>query len=250
VSAVAVQLPTRNVVVAGGAPTTLRATGLSKSIDTRWILRDVDLEIRAGEFVAILGANGAGKSTLLNILATLTPPTSGELHLFSRRAAGDCRDLRARIGLIGHQSMLYRDLTARENLEFFCRLYGVPNPAKRATRLLEVMGLSDRADDPVKSFSRGMVQRVAIARALVHDPELILADEPFDGLDAPSTAATEQLLSRLHETGKTIVLVNHDIAQSLRVARRVVVLSRGSIVTDAAAPTLNVNRILMEVGGA
>jgi heme exporter protein A len=227
----------------------LRAAGLCKSVDARTILRDIDLEIRAGEFVAILGANGAGKSTLLKILATLTPASAGELHLFGRRATGDCRGQRARIGLIGHQSMLYRDLTARENLEFFGRLYGIASPARRADRLLELMGLADRADDPVRSLSRGMVQRVAIARALVHDPELVLADEPFDGLDAPSAAATEQLLTRLHETGKTIVLVNHDIAQSLRVARRVVVLRRGSIVTDAPSPTLTVGRILAEVGG-
>jgi heme exporter protein A len=227
----------------------IRAAGLCKSVDARTILRDIDLEIRAGEFVAILGANGAGKSTLLKILATLTPASAGELHLFGRRATGDCRGQRARIGLIGHQSMLYRDLTARENLVFFGRLYGIASPARRADRLLELMGLADRADDPVRSFSRGMVQRVAIARALVHDPELVLADEPFDGLDAPSAAATEQLLTRLHETGKTIVLVNHDIAQSLRVARRVVVLRRGSIVTDAPSPTLTVGRILAEVGG-
>jgi heme exporter protein A len=228
---------------------TIRAQGLSKSIDTRSILRDIDLDVRAGEYVAVLGANGAGKSTLLKILATLTPPTRGDLHLFGRPATADTRDLRARIGLVGHQSMLYRDLTARENLEFFGRLYGIADPTDRAARLLEVMGLLDRADDPVKSFSRGMTQRVAIARALVHDPELILADEPFDGLDAPSVAATEQLLGRLHQTGKTILLVNHDIAQSLRIAKRVVVLCRGRILTDAAPRLLNVVDLLSEVGG-
>jgi heme exporter protein A len=234
----------------GAAPAAIavRAVGLGKAIDTRAILQDIDLEVRAGEFVAVLGANGAGKSTLLRLLATLTHATTGELNLFGRRVTGDCRELRARIGLIGHQSMLYRDLTARENLEFFGRLYGVPNPAGRAARLLEVMGLGDRADDPVKSFSRGMVQRVAIARALVHDPEMILADEPFDGLDAPSAAATEELLERLHQCGKTIVLVNHDIAQSLRVARRVIVLSRGRILLDAAPRTLDVAGVLAEVG--
>jgi heme exporter protein A len=232
------------------APVVIRAHDLCKSIDTRSILQHVDLDVRAGEYVALLGANGAGKSTLLKILATLTPATRGDLHLFGRPASGDARGLRARIGLIGHQSMLYRDLTARENLEFFGRLYAIPNPKARAARLLEVMGLLDRADDPVKSFSRGMTQRVAIARALVHDPELILADEPFDGLDAPSVAATEELLDRLHQTGKTIVLVNHDIAQSLRIAKRIVVLSRGRILIDAPADTLDAASVLAEVGGA
>jgi heme exporter protein A len=144
--------------------------------------------------------------------------------------------------------MLYRDLTARENLEFFGRLYGVKQPVERAARLLEVVGLADRADDAVKSFSRGMVQRVAIARALVHDPELMLADEPFDGLDAPSVAATEQLLTHLNGAGKTIVLVNHDIAQSLQIAKRVVVLKQGRVSIDAAARTLDVAAVLAEVG--
>ena len=249
-NAVAVQPPKPRATTSTTTPVTIRAQGLCKSIDTRPILEHVDLELRAGEYVAVLGANGAGKSTLLRILATLTPASRGQLHLFGRPVNSDSRDLRARIGLIGHQSMLYRDLTARENLEFFGRLYGIPNPAKRAARLLEVMGLLDRADDPVKSFSRGMTQRVAIARALVHDPELILADEPFDGLDAPSVAATEELLDRLHETGKTILLVNHDIAQSLRSARRVVVLSRGRILIDAPTDTLDAATVLAEVGGA
>jgi heme exporter protein A len=250
VNAVAIQLPKPSVRVAINTPVTIRAQDLCKSIDTRSILQHVDLDVRAGEYVAVLGANGAGKSTLLKILATLSPATRGDLQLFGRPVNSDSRDLRARIGLIGHQSMLYRDLTARENIEFFGRIYGIPNPAQRAARLLEVMGLLDRADDPVKSFSRGMTQRVAIARALVHDPELILADEPFDGLDAPSVAATEDLLDRLHQTGKTIVLVNHDIAQTLRIARRVVVLSRGRILIDAPARSLDVAGVLAEVGGA
>jgi heme exporter protein A len=235
------------VVAAAGVP--VKAVGLGLAIDGRPILADIDLEVTAGEFVAVLGANGAGKSTLLKVLATLVHPSSGHLHLFGRGVGGDSRELRARIGLIGHQSMLYRDLTARENLEFFARLYGVERPAERAARLLDVIGLSNRADDPVKSFSRGMVQRVAIARAIIHDPELLLADEPFDGLDAPSVAATEQLLARLHGAGKTLVLVNHDIGQSLAIAPRAVVMRGGRIVVDAATRTLNTADVLAEVGG-
>jgi heme exporter protein A len=235
-------------VDATGAAAPVSAVGLNKIIDGRPILQDVNLEVGAGEFVAVLGANGAGKSTLLKVIATLTAASGGELRLFGRRVTRDSAALRARIGLIGHQSMLYRDLTARENLEFFGRLYGVSQPMERAARLLEVVGLADRADDAVKSFSRGMVQRVAIARALVHDPELMLADEPFDGLDAPSVAATEQLLTHLNGAGKTIVLVNHDIGQSLQLARRVVVLKQGRVSLDAAARTLDVAGVLAEVG--
>jgi heme exporter protein A len=224
------------------------ALALGKLIDGRPILHDITLDVPAGEFLAILGANGAGKSTLLKVIATLTTASTGQLRLFGQRVTRDSAALRARIGLIGHQSMLYRDLTARENLEFFGRLYGVSNPPARARQLLEVVGLADRANDPVKSFSRGMVQRVAIARALVHDPQLMLADEPFDGLDAPSVAATESLLEHLNSLGKTIILVNHDIPQSLQLARRIVVLRRGTISIDAPARTLDIGTMLREVG--
>src|SRR5581483_6063615 len=123
----------------------------------------------------ILGVNGAGKTTLLKMLSTLSQPTSGQLNLFGFGLPKHAAKARAKLGLISHQSMLYRDLTARENLELFARLYGVANPRKRATELLEIVGLPTRADDPVKTFSRGMTQRVSIARALVHEPELILA---------------------------------------------------------------------------
>jgi heme exporter protein A len=145
--------------------------------------------------------------------------------------------------------MLYRELTARENLRFFARLYGIANPSERVELLLEVIGLAHRGNDPVKAFSRGMVQRVAIARALLHDPELILADEPFDGLDAPSVAATQELLAHLHRSGKTIVLVNHDIPQSLQLARRIVVLSGGRLLLDAAAQSIDTAQVLAEMGG-
>lgn len=230
-------------------PAPVAAIALSKVIDSRPILHDVSLVVPPGEFLAILGANGAGKSTLLKVIATLTSASSGELHLFGQRVTRDSASLRARIGLIGHQSMLYRDLTARENLEFFGRLYGVEKPVARAQRLLEVIGLADRADDAVKSFSRGMVQRVAIARALVHDPQLMLADEPFDGLDAPSVSATESLLTHLHSAGKTIILVNHDIPQSLNLARRIIVLRRGAVSLDAPARSLDVATMLKEMRG-
>ena len=249
-SALAIPTSLQTAVDVGTTAAPIKLVGVSKAIDGRPILKDIDLEVRPGEYLAVLGANGAGKSTLLKIIATLTGVSSGHLHLFGRRVMRDSAALRAKIGLIAHQSMLYRDLTARENLEFFAKLYGIAKPAERADRLLNVVGLSDRADEPIKVFSRGMVQRVAIARALVHDPELILADEPFDGLDAPSVAATEQLLAHLHQIGKTIVLVNHDISQSLQIAGRVVVLRRGSVVIDAGAKSLNAAQILAEVGGA
>ena len=225
----------------------VHASGLCKSIDDRAVLEDVNLRVEPGRAVALLGANGAGKSTLLKVLATLTPPTSGELSILGASVNSNAAKLRARIGLIGHQSMLYRDLSARQNLEFFGRLYGLRDPKKRAGELLDAIGLSARADDPVKSFSRGMTQRVAIARALIHDPELLLADEPFDGLDAPSTALLEEMLTELHRSGKTLILANHDIGQSLRLTEQTIVLRDGRVVIDRPSKTLEPASVLAEM---
>lgn len=218
----------------------VQAIELSKSIDSRPILQEVCLDIVGGRYVALLGANGAGKTTLMKVLATLTPPTSGELHLFGEKVQRDgAAALRARIGLIGHQSMLYGDLTARENLVLFGRLYGVKDVQKRAEEMLLRVGLADRADDPVNAYSRGMTQRAAIARALMHDPDMLLADEPFAGLDAPSNRMLEQMLDELHAEGKTIVLAHHDIEQSLRVAEQAIILKSGRVVVDRPARQLD-----------
>jgi heme exporter protein A len=225
----------------------VRAAGVSFWIDERPILREVGFDIDPGSFVALLGANGAGKSTLLRLLATLAHPTHGELFLFGQPLRRNSTKVRGRIGMIGHQAMLYRDLAARENLEFFGRLYGVKDPAGRARELLALVGLSDRANDPVKAFSRGMTQRVAIARALMHEPDLLLADEPFAGLDAPSITALEGLLTQLHQGGKTIVLVNHDIQQSLWLAKRAIVLRRGKVVLDRPTVDLSAEAVMKEM---
>jgi heme ABC exporter ATP-binding subunit CcmA len=225
----------------------IRVSQLTKTLDERPVLRGIDLSINPGEYVALLGANGAGKSTLLRLLATLIPPTSGQIELFGKPLARNAAMLRAKIGLIAHAPMLYRDLSAKENLLFFAKLYEVKEPEERVVRMLRMVGLADRANDPVKNFSRGMTQRISIARALLHDPELILADEPFAGLDAPSTKALEGLLSKLNAVGKTIILVNHDIDQTLRLAERAVVLRQGKIALDQPTHRLYAREVLSEV---
>ena len=231
----------------------VKATALGKTIDERPILREVDLDLGQGRFLALLGANGAGKSTLLKVLATLAPATSGSLLLFghdltkSHGGGGTLNKVRARIGLIGHQSMLYHDLSACENLVFFGKLYGVKEPRNRAMHLLTGLRLADRAHDPVKAFSRGMIQRVAIARALMHSPDLLLADEPFAGLDAPSTKMLEEVLTDLHAAGKTVILANHDIAQSLRLAEHAIVLRKGRKVIDQPTFQLDTKTVLSEM---
>ncbi len=224
----------------------IRVSQLTKTLDERPVLRGIDLSINPGEYVALLGANGAGKSTLLRLLATLIPPSSGQIELFGKPLARNAA-LRAKIGLIAHASMLYRDLSAKENLLFFAKLYEVKEPEERVVRMLRMVGLADRANDPLKNFSRGMTQRVSIARALLHDPELILADEPFAGLDAPSTTALEGLLSKLNAVGKTIILVNHDIDQTLRLAERAIVLRQGKIALDQPTHRLYAREVLSEV---
>jgi heme exporter protein A len=225
----------------------VQAICLHKSIDDRPILCGIDLAITPGESVAVLGANGAGKSTLLKILATLTGPSSGEVRLFGTPLRNAPASLRAKLGLISHQSLLYRDLTARENLEFFGKLYGVKEPAIRAIELLQRVGLAERADDVVKTFSRGMTQRVAIMRALVHRPQLLLADEPFAGLDVASAAAVEDLFDQLRAAGRTVLLVDHDIDRSLRICQRVVVLRGGRVGLDRATSEVTAEQIEAEM---
>lgn len=239
--------PTATADATPARPGVIELTRLTKQIDDREVLAGVDARIDQGEFVALLGSNGAGKTTLLKILALLSSPSGGSLSLFGSAAHRRQHELRRRIGMIGHQSMLYGELSAHENLLFFGKLYGLTNPEARSALLLERLGLRERSHDPVKHFSRGMLQRAAIARALLHDPDLILADEPFTGLDAASTLTLETLFNDLHRLGKTTVLVHHDLAHATRLAKRAIVLHRGRIALDRSTDRLSVEQIIAEV---
>lgn len=233
----------------GDTQCAVQAIGLGKAIDDKVILQQLKFEIPCGRYVALLGANGAGKTTLLRMLSTLTSPTHGQLLMFGKTVTQDATELRSKLGLIGHNTMLYRDLSVRQNLMLFGRLYGLKDPAFRANELLDYVGLSHRADDAVKTFSRGMAQRAAIARALMHDPELLLADEPFAGLDAPSQEMLEQMLKELHSQGKTIIVTSHDISRSLQLTQQAIVLRNGRIVIDADTSELDAQSVLTEVRG-
>jgi ABC-type multidrug transport system ATPase subunit len=203
---------------------------LSRHYGRRRALSRVTLECRAGEIVGLLGPNGAGKSTLLAILSTLAVPSSGEVLYGGRAATQIGAVLRSRIGVLSHDLHLYAELTARENLVFFARLYGAVDANARAAEALNHALLADRGDDVVSGFSRGMRQRLALERALLHTPRLLLLDEPFTGLDDSSTVSLIARLKSLRATGCIVVLATHDLDTAEEVLDRAVVLRDGRLV--------------------
>lgn len=202
---------------------------VSRHFGRRRALSKVSITFSAAEITGLLGPNGAGKSTLLSILATLAAPTSGEVRYgeVTVREAGPA--IRARLGSLGHDLYLYPELTARENLEFFSRLYRLPDVRAAVGSALERAGLTDRADDLVNGFSRGMRQRLALERALLHGPRLVLLDEPFTGLDDASTHALVSRLSGLRDQGTIVVLTTHDLDVVDGLLDRAVVLRDGRV---------------------
>lgn len=202
---------------------------VSRHYGRRRALTRVSLDCRAGEVLGLLGPNGAGKSTLLSILATLLTPSAGEVRYGEKTAAEAGPSLRACLGFLSHDLHLYPELTARENLEFFARLYGLADVGDRVARALDRAGLTARQDDLVSGFSRGMRQRLALERALLHDPRLLLLDEPFTGLDDASVAALVSRLKELRAADRIIVVVTHDLDVAERLLDTLAVLKEGRL---------------------
>ena len=202
---------------------------LVKRFGSRVVLRGLDLTVRAGEFVALLGPNGAGKTTLLRILATLSRPNHGEVRLAGYRLPDQAHQARRDLGLVSHRPLLYGNLSAAQNLRFYARLYRVPHPRGRIDALLERVGLASRRRDLVRTFSRGMQQRLAIARALLHDPRILLLDEPYTGLDQDAATRLDELLRRIAAEGRTVLMASHNLPRVAALASRFVVLTRGRI---------------------
>lgn len=197
-------------------------------------LGGIDLILKRGEATALLGPNGAGKSTLVGVLSGLVTPSSGTVTYGGDEPSDETR---AGIGVIAHESLCYGDLTAHENLRFFARLYGVPKPELAAAQMIERVGLSDEAARrPARTYSRGMLQRLAVGRALIHKPRLLLADEPFTGLDRSGVTLLASLLAEERSSGAILLVVTHDFAAVAPLIDRVVVLSRGKVTADEAAP--------------
>lgn len=206
---------------------------LVKSFGPRRALDGVSLSVDAGERVLLVGPNGAGKTTLLRILATLSRPTAGRVRIAGHALPKDGDRVRTSIGFLSHQSLLYGDLSARQNLRFYARMYQITDPEARIAELLQGVGLLNRQDDLVRSFSRGMRQRLAVARAILHRPRLLLLDEPYTGLDVAATEVLTQLLDGLVGEGCTLVLATHHLGSEGRLADRELVLAQGRVIEDA-----------------
>ncbi|NPA26600.1 MAG: heme ABC exporter ATP-binding protein CcmA [Chloroflexi bacterium] len=211
----------------------LEARKLFRRFGSRVVLRGVNLAVQPGEFVALLGPNGAGKTTLLRIFATLLRPNHGYVAVYGHRLPQNAPAARRHLGFISHQPLLYPDLSAEQNLYFFGRLYRVPELADRIASLLRMVGLYRRRRDPVRTYSRGMQQRLAIARALLHDPKVLLLDEPYTGLDQDAAQRLDELLQLIASQGRSVLMTSHDLGRVLDLAHRFVVLTQGRIVASA-----------------
>jgi len=210
--------------------------GLGKRFGYRHALQGLDFTVQRGERLWLLGANGSGKSTLLRLLCGLSKPSSGSIYIGGWQLPREAHALRRQVGLVAHRPMLYDKLTARENLAFFGRLYGLDSQecTRRSRALLQQLGLQKRADSLVASFSRGLCQRLSIARALLHEPDLLLLDEPYSGLDQAASEALDELLAAANRAGCTILLSTHQLERQPQVLPRALVLERGRIRSDGS----------------
>jgi len=227
---------------------------LSKAYGFLPVLKSISFEIERGQFVALLGPNGSGKSTLMRLLTGLAKPSLGQIRIGGWDMPREASAVRAQLGLVSHKSLVYDNLTARENLYFYGRLYGLEPDVleERIITLLKRVALYKRADSLARTFSRGMLQRLSIARALIHDPHILLFDEPYTGLDQNAVVVLNELLQEAHADGHTIVMVTHQLQRAAELAERILILSRGHIGFDELTKdidTTTLPRIYSEVTG-
>ncbi len=202
---------------------------LVKRFGSKPVLRGLDFSVEAGEFVALVGPNGAGKTTFLRILASLARPSLGKVSISGYTLPSQAAEVRRSLGVVSHQPLLYGDLTAEENLRFYGKMYNVPLLKERIKEILDLVGLSTRAGDLVRTFSRGMQQRLSIGRAVLHDPSVLLFDEPYTGLDQDACDMLDGVLRDVAMAGRTVVMTSHDLVRVQDLATRFDVLSGGVI---------------------
>ncbi|MGQ0794309.1 MAG: ABC transporter ATP-binding protein [Deltaproteobacteria bacterium] len=218
------------------------AEGIAKSYGNFKALRGVNLRVKKGEFLSLFGPNGSGKTTFIKILSALAKPTSGKLTLMGRDIQRDADFARAAVGVISHDPYLYANLSALENILFFASLYGVSLAEDSAARLIAQVGLQARMHDLVRTFSRGMKQRLAVARSIVHNPALLLLDEPYTGLDPHGERMFTDILAGLKSEGRTIIMTTHNVAEGFRISDRAAIMARGEVVFESPAEGLDLER--------
>jgi heme exporter protein A len=217
---------------------------LVKRFGLKTVLRGMDFSVAPGEFVALLGPNGAGKTTFLRILSSLSRPTLGQVSIAGFSLPHQAAAVRRRLGVVSHLPLLYGDLTADENLRFFARMYDIVHADERISDVLEMVGLASRRRDLVRTFSRGMQQRLAIGRAVLHDPEVMLFDEPHTGLDQDACQMLDTVLQEVAARGRTVVMTSHDLARVGDLASRFDILSRGVIISSIQRSEMDPNNLL------
>ena len=217
----------------------IETQGLAKSFGHRLALRDIDLQVRRGETVAILGPNGAGKTTLIKVLATIMNPTSGNLLVDGLPVKDNAEEIRRKIGVVTHQTFLYSNLTAYENLDFYCRMYDVPAANERIQQVLALVGMTHRSRERVGTLSRGMQQRLSLARAELHNPDIMLLDEPEAGLDQQAISMLWQRLPAEMGEKRTTIFTTHNLERGLEICDSLLILARGRVIYRESKKTLD-----------
>lgn len=210
-------------------PHAVQVRGLTKSFGRTPVLRGVDLDVPRGTVLSLLGPNGSGKTTLIRVLATLTRPDAGDIHVCGVGLGRDGARLRRAIGLVGHDPLLYDDLTARENLRFVCRMFSLDRADDRVERVTDLMGMSADLDRKIGAMSHGMKKRFSIARALLHDPQVLLLDEPETGLDQEALALLDEVISLRSDSTMTVIMTTHNLERAVALGDRIAVLARGRV---------------------
>ena len=205
---------------------------LDKTFGARWALRGVTFAITQGEIVALVGPNGAGKTTLLRIVGTLSRPNAGRVTIGKIPVADHPNAARSAIGFVGHQTFMYDDLTAWENLTFYARLYDLPNIPERAKQVAERVGIDHRLNDVARTLSRGLQQRLTIARMLLHDPAVLLLDEPYTGLDKVAADLLDQIMLDAKKEGRAVLFSTHDLERGLAICDRAIIMKAGRVIYD------------------
>ena len=218
----------------------IEVQGLTKSFSDHLALKGIELKVKEGEYLAVFGPNGAGKTTLIKLLATLSKPSAGSVRLAGLDLRESVVEIRRKIGVVTHQTFLYDDLTAFENLKFYGRMYDVPNLEERIHEVITVVELESRLHHRVHTLSRGMQQRLSIARAVLHSPSIMLLDEPETGLDQSATAMLGEVLDTLSGGKRTVVMTTHSLERGLEMGDRVVILAEGKIVYEESKRSLDV----------